>query len=63
LLSEINKILNKNKINVIYSRVSSLGQKNDLNYQTEYLKQYCLNNNIVLNIIKDIGSGINFKKK
>jgi excisionase family DNA binding protein len=33
LLSEINKILNKNKC---YLRVSSLGQKNDLNYQTEY---------------------------
>lgn len=64
-LSEIkNLIENKKRINIIYSRVSSLGQKNDLKYQTEYLKKYCNENNIKeFDVIEDIGSGINFKKK
>jgi len=67
---DLNKILNlitkgKNeRINVIYSRVSSVGQKPDLKYQTEILEKYCKENEINnIKIIEDLGSGINFKKK
>ncbi len=65
---QIKKIINPNyvdtnKINIIYSRVSSHGQKNDLINQEKYLQDYCKNNNISnIESIKDLGSGINFKK-
>jgi len=68
-INQIKKLINpnyeiKNKINVIYSRVSSHGQKNDLIRQEEYLLKYCKENNIKnVKSIKDLGSGINFKKK
>jgi predicted site-specific integrase-resolvase len=53
-----------NQKNVIYSRVSSHGQKDDLIRQEKSLMKYCKKNKIenVLSI-KDLGSGINFKKK
>ena len=68
-INQIKKLINpnyeiKNKINVIDSRVSSHGQKNDLIRQEEYLLKYCKENNIKnVKSIKDLGSGINFKKK
>ncbi len=53
----------KNKKNIIYSRVSSTRQKNDLINQEKYLQDYCEDNNIGnVESIKDLGSGINFKK-
>lgn len=44
--------------------MSSVGQKKDLEYQQQILKQYSIENNVT-NIIEinDLGSGINFKKK
>ena len=53
-------IINKpNKIKVCYCRVSSYDQKEDLERQVKYLtKKYPKHL-----IIKDIGSGINFKRK
>ena len=45
--------------NICYCRVSSYGQKNDLQRQIEYMK----NKYPEYIIIKDIGSGLNFKRK
>jgi len=61
---DIFKLLNKNKrINVCYARVSSYDQKKDLETQANYLENYCFKNNIDFQLIKDLGSGLNFKKK
>ena len=68
-INQIKKLINpnyeiKNKLNICYSRVSSHGQKQDLVRQEEYLLKYCKENNIKnVKSIKDLGSGINFKKK
>ncbi len=54
------------KINYIYTRVSTKGQQDDLERQVEFIKQELVKAGKVPNnyhIIRDIGSGINFKKK
>jgi predicted site-specific integrase-resolvase len=45
--------------NICYARVSSAGQKEDLNRQIQYFKLNYPNHRI----ISDIGSGLNFKRK
>ena len=68
LLSKIIRIINPKKgikrVSICYSRVSSYDQKADLERQSMVLKEYAINQNI-LNLIeiKDLGSGLNFKKK
>lgn len=68
-INQIKLLLNpnyliKNKLNVVYSRVSSHGQKKDLEKQEQTLLTYCKKNKINnVKSIKDLGSGINFKKK
>ena len=53
------KIINNKKINICYIRVSTVGQKSDLEHQREYMmKKYNK-----YEIIEDIGSGINFNRK
>ena len=53
----------KKRINIIYSRVSTHKQKNDLIRQTEYIKQYCNNNNIIIHqIYSEISSGIDLDR-
>ena len=55
---------NLNTKNVIYARVSSSGQKDDLSNQIEIIKNYMLNNGIkVDNIYYDIASGMNENRK
>ena len=50
--------------NVIYARVSSAGQKDDLKNQVEFLKTYCNANGVIINdVITDIGSGLNYNRK
>jgi len=62
LIEPYNK--NENRYNILYSRVSSKGQENNLNYQKEYLEQYAKEHKIPhIKTISDCGSGINFKKK
>lgn len=41
----------KNKINVIYTIVSTFKQKNDLQRQTNLLLDHCKKNNIVVNFV------------
>ena len=54
------KIIKKDsRINVIYGRVSTYKQKNDLDRQIDSIKIYCKNNSInISNIYSDISSGI-----
>lgn len=47
------------KISICYCRVSTPNQKDDLQRQVEYLQKYYPSHQI----ITDIGSGINFKRK
>ena len=50
--------------NIIYSRVSTSKQKEDLKNQTEFLKNYCINSGYKIhNIFEDIASGISFDKR
>lgn len=63
---QLNKFLGmKNtRENVIYARVSSAGQKDDLNSQYHFLIQYANANGIKIDRhIKEIGSGLNYKRK
>jgi putative resolvase len=70
-VSSINPIININKIRekhdpciILYSRVSSHKQKEDLERQKEFLKQNIPNqySGSQTNNISDVGSGINFKR-
>jgi len=54
-----NKILNIKKRKICYCRVSSNKQKNDLERQVTYMKEKYPE----YEIIKDIGSGLNYKRK
>ena len=54
-----NKEVPDKKINLCYIRVSTQGQKSDLEHQKEYMKKKYPR----YEIIEDIGSGINFNRK
>ena len=54
IIDEINE-----KIDICYIRVSTYGQKDDLERQKQYMIEQFPN----LKIIEDVGSGINFKRK
>lgn len=68
---QLNKFLNKKELsipkikeNIIYCRVSSVNQKQDLKNQKSILETYCLNLGIKNPIfIEEIGGGLNFKRK
>ncbi|ELP5899872.1 MerR family DNA-binding transcriptional regulator [Vibrio vulnificus] len=51
------------RINICYSRVSSHDQKADLQRQSEALERYCEEHGLGYEVIQDLGSGLNFKKK
>ena len=66
LLNKFRNIKNINKIkkkNILYARVSTKDQKDDLNRQVDNLKQYAYSKGYSFEIITDIGSGINYKKE
>lgn len=54
---------NLNRIVIGYCRVSSNNQKYDLERQIENMKLYLTSQGKPFEIISDIGSGINYKKK
>ncbi len=57
------KELNSGKT-VIYARVSGNNQKDDLNNQIEFLKQYANAKGIIVDeVLEDIGSGLNYNRK
>jgi putative resolvase len=52
------------KETVIYCRVSSFNQKEDLKSQLAFVEEYCTINQIhVDSVLTDIGSGLNYKRK
>jgi len=56
--------LDKPKKTVCYARVSSHDQKADLQRQVERLQRWCHDQNILNpEILQDLGSGLNYKKK
>lgn len=63
---DVYRLINQNqpRMNVIYSRVSTRKQKKDLENQENLLKQYCLNQGLIINrSYKDIASGISFENR
>ena len=48
---------------VAYARVSSHGQKDDLERQKQVLELYCARQGWTVEIIADLGSGMNYHKK
>ena len=47
---------------VIYARITTRNQKDDLQNQVEFLKQFCnAKGIIVIQCIEDFGSGLNYK--
>lgn len=62
-MSEILQDKDRRK-NIIYARVSSSGQKDDLKNQVELLKQYANAKAITVDeIFEDVGSGLNYNHK
>lgn len=68
-LYDINSILKEgsvqeNRLNVIYARVSTLRQVEDLNRQLCILKEYCLKQGVKIDkVFTDVGSGMNADRK
>ena len=63
---DVYKILNKDvkRKTVLYARVSTHKQKNDLQNQIDQMKQWCFMNGFTINAIySDISSGISFEKR
>ena len=64
---QLNQVMNikpsLDRITIGYCRVSSNKQKDDLERQIENMKIYLTANGKPFEIISDIGSGINYKKK
>lgn len=49
---------------IIYSRVSTSNQKDDLKNQVEFLKQFANARGIIVDeVFEDIGSGLNYNRK
>lgn len=59
----LNKNSNNKLITIGYARVSSNDQKSDLERQSKLLELYCCNKGYEFEIISDLGSGLNYKKK
>lgn len=51
------------KLTVAYARVSSHDQKKDLEVQAELLSHYCIARGWQYEVIQDLGSGMNYRKK
>ncbi len=65
--SDVRKILSIKDIErrvIVYCRVSSHSQKDDLQSQVTAMEQFCLNGGIAVDEwIQEIGGGMNFKRK
>ncbi|BAE47831.1 IS607-like element ISCbt4 family transposase [Clostridium botulinum C] len=62
-LKYFGKKRNAHKLAVGYCRVNTPSQKDDLENQVNNVKSYMIAKGYQFEIIKDIGSGINYKKK
>ena len=59
----MNKRVDMTKFIYVYARVSNANQKDDLHNQVEFLRQYCNAKGYIINVLTDIGSGLNYKRK
>jgi excisionase family DNA binding protein len=62
-LQELLGSKNEQSLTIAYARVSSHDQKSDLERQCHVLELYCANKGFDFEIISDLGSGMNYKKK
>lgn len=63
-LEYIGQKANNSEKNIVYFRVSSSSQKEDLKNQREALEKFCAATGLVVNEwLNDIGSGLNYKRK
>jgi len=62
-INQLTTIKNENAITICYARVSSHDQKEDLKRQEHLLQAYCISNGWEIEIISDLGSGMNYRKK
>ena len=62
-LKQFNNLTNEEKLVIGYCRVSTPSQKDDLETQISNIKSYMYAKGYQFEIIMDIGSGINYKKK
>ena len=63
-LEYIGQKADKDKLRVVYYRVSSSGQKDDMESQRQALEQFCIAAGKPIDKwVKDIGSGLNYKRK
>lgn len=61
---EFKGVVSSGKKIVIYTRVSTSNQKDDLKNQVEFLKQYANAKGIIVDeVIEDYGSGLNYNRK
>ena len=64
---DLDKLLGLNHIEtdltIAYARVSSHDQKEDLKRQAERLETYCLVHGWNFEVIQDLGSGMNYRKR
>ncbi len=63
IISELLGFDKKDTVTIGYARVSSYDQKEDLKRQKQVLELYCANKGYEFEIISDLGSGLNYKKK
>lgn len=55
--------MNCKRYNIIYSRVSTLNQKENLKRQTERLKSFCSSKGIIIDdVFEEIGSALNYNR-
>ena len=51
------------RIDIAYARVSSADQREDLKRQEKVLEEYCMSDGRDIELISDLGSGLNYKKR
>ena len=62
-ISVLHFIKKDNRSNVVYARVSTYKQKNDLNTQINHINKFCVDNNIKIDkIFSEISSGIDLDR-
>ena len=62
-LDEYLGVKHANRKNYIYARVSGSSQKDDLANQIEFLRTFANARGLICEVIQDIGSGLNYKRK
>jgi len=63
IISELISNKKDHSLTIAYARVSSHDQKQDLDRQCQVLESYCASKGFEFELISDLGSGLNYKKK